>query len=95
VTRATRADGRITFCANSSTKESQHYPPAFGTAVSRLFRENSLTLGTDFASLRLRVAESSSHFDGNVFLALLQVPLPAGKEGWKDAALASVLDLLQ
>jgi hypothetical protein len=90
----TRADGSTMFQGNRNTKQSQHYPLPFGVAVARIYREHGPSLKQQYDGLVERINKYAAGKDDQTLLNVLNIALPKGREGWQDANLDVVLQLL-
>ncbi len=79
---------------NKSVKLSQHYPAHLGVAVAKLYRQRDASLKADFATLVTKVEAFAIGKSASELLHNTMTPLPAGKPGWSEAGLVSVLRFL-
>ena len=94
VTTSTKADGSKAYQGNKNTKQSQNYPPAFGVAIAKLYRQHDGDLKREYNDLRERVDKFAAGKDYDVVLSSLAIDVSCPKPGWTDAKLDDVFTYL-
>ena len=81
-------------CGGPGLKDSQHYPPAFGRAFCRVFKQNRFRLYQAAASAECDDPQPNTELEFLLEHGFLREPL-TDSAAWHDANLAPVLEYLE